>query len=172
MSDYLGEEELAESTPNNPAAQVESELKFLRDAADLLTKSASTAEALEVDLTSEDSSRFAEREQPVSGPSDDDEADDSAQEETATRQAREGWATTPSVKDQVNRYPDSIRMIDPETKVLDLSNPAHLAEYNRLQRESADLTKRKLAITELERQAVNGTWVALVTYYRVEYQVL
>lgn len=143
--------------------------EFMRDAVVLLEKSASEEDAILQDSVVVEADRFEERSET---PEAEEDTSDEDGDELERRLASRGWSSSPSVKDQAERFPESVRLVDPETKILDLSNPTQLAEYNRLQKESSDVNKRKIAIAELERQQANGTWQALVTFYRVEYRTL
>lgn len=82
------------------------------------------------------------------------------------------WSRTPSVRDQETRYPGTTRHVEPETKVLDLSKPKELEEFNRIQRANFNPDNPTLAIIELDRQPHNGSWAVFVTYCQVQYQKL
>lgn len=138
-----------------------SEEELLASIDDVMSKSAAVAESLG-ELTSAlgDEERFEDRV----------EISDVEIEEITEEVTEANWFSQPTVKDQIIRYPESVRMVDPETKVLSMSNPAHVAELNRIQKASADPIARTLAITEYERQTFEGSWTVFLTFCKVQYR--
>lgn len=134
---------------------------LLDSADDIMEKAASAAPAM-ADFIKDESSRMEDR--PEVAP------DEEVEEVAPTSRAQ--WGTSPSVRNQLTERPDTVRWVEPETKVLDLSDDLQLAEYNRIQQAAAHTTSPTLAISDCERQTHNGGWTALVTFYKVQYQQL
>jgi hypothetical protein len=145
-------------------AEALAEEQLLAGAEDLLEKSAS-APGKDEFLDDEDD-RFESRVVVQSAAADEEEAE--AEEEARTAE----WGPQPTVRDQFLRHPDSVRLADPETKVLNLSDKAQLDEFNRIQRASSDPEKPTLSIVELEKQPFQGSWTVLVTFSKVQYRRL
>lgn len=82
------------------------------------------------------------------------------------------WLPTPSVRNQMVEHPLTVRYANPETKVLSLSKPEDLREFNRIQKASSDIEAPTLSITELEKQQHAGSWTVLITFYEVQYTQL
>ena len=79
------------------------------------------------------------------------------------------WGDRPTVRNQVDLYPDSVRFVDPETKILDLSKAEDLIEFNRILKASDDHEAATLRMTDVERQFHEGSWSVFVTYHKVQY---
>lgn len=140
----------------------EQESRLMASLSDVMEKAASAdAPALE-DFVEVDGDRFSDR---VVEEVDEEDAPAASEEEST-------WMSRPSVKDQIVRYPESIRRVDPETKILQMKDPAQLAEYNRIQKQSSDPISPSLAIMECDRQPFEGSWVTLITYCKVQYRKL
>ena len=152
-----------DATPAPRRIKGVSEEDLLASIEDVMAKSAAVAESLgEITTTPDDDERFEDR---VEIP----EVTEEAPEDTVdTTEAN--WYPQPTVKDQIIRYPDSVRLVDPETKVLNMSNPAHVAELNRIQKASANPIARTLAISEYERQTFEGSWTVFLTFCKVQYR--
>ena len=155
MSDYT----------KKTASQQEADL--LENAEEIMEKSAAVdgdaAVPAMVEFTPSEPDRFEER--PEVSPDEEEE-----EEEAPTTRAK--WGDAPSVRNQMLDHPSTVRLADPETKILDLSKPADLKEYNRIQKAASDEEAPTLAITEVERQQTDGSWTALITFHQVQYQQL
>lgn len=148
---------------DHTASQAEQEEQFLAQADDFLEKSAAVAEAMdEKEFVTVEPSRMEDRIEPTPDEEEDEEPAPHAGE----------WRTTPSVKDQAERYPESVKLADPETKILDLSKEEDLKEFNRIQKAAGNTSAPTLAITDLEKQQVNGSWTVFVTFNKVLYHTL
>ena len=135
----------------------------------MLTKSAAEVDT-QVPPAATDDSRFEERvtaEPPPDDPDNGDDAEDKPKRGSSTK-----WGTRPSVRNQAIDRPETVRFINPTTKVLRLSEAEHLTEYNRIQRFASDAEMPTLAITEVEKQAHNGTWHVLITFCEIQYMQL
>lgn len=149
-------------TPASKRSKGVSEEELIASIDDVMSKSAAVAESLgEPTPALVDEERFEDRVE-ISNV----EVDLEITEEVTEA----NWFSQPTVKDQIIRYPESVRMVDPETKVLSMSNPAHVAELNRIQKASADPIARTLAITEYERQTFEGSWTVFLTFCKVQYR--
>ena len=111
----------------------------MSNAEELFEKSASV---LSVDdqekFVKVDADRFEDR--PPAGPDDKDAAKDAAKDdddETPARPTDTRWGSRPSIRGQMAEQPATVRLANPETKILSLSKPADLAEYNRIQKAAA-----------------------------------
>jgi hypothetical protein len=136
------------------------EAEFLAAAESLLEKSAAVPEDFETPADEVGSDRLEDR--PTV---DDSEPDD----EDSDRPAENEWVSKPTVRHQARLYPDSVRHVDPETKVLNLSSAPQLAELNRIQKAAADPEAPTLYIAEMAKQPFEGSWVVYVTFYKVQY---
>ena len=134
----------------------------MSNAEELFEKSASV---LSVDdqekFVKVDADRFEDR--PPAGPDDKDAAKDAAKDddETPARPTDTRWGSRPSIRGQMAEQPATVRLANPETKILSLSKPADLAEYNRIQKAAADPEAPTLAISALDKQPYEGSWVVL-----------
>jgi hypothetical protein len=82
------------------------------------------------------------------------------------------WGDAPSMRDQITKMPDTVRLVAPVTKVLNLSKPEDLAELNKLKAlERAD-GGPTIVITEYERKFHEGVWWVFITHERIQYQQL
>ena len=138
----------------------------MSNAEELFEKSASV---LSVDdqekFVKVDADRFEDR--PPAGPDDKDAAKDD--DETPARPTDTRWGSRPSIRGQMGEQPATVRLANPETKILSLSKPADLAEYNRIQKAAADPEAPTLAISALDKQPYEGSWVVLITFQEVQY---
>ncbi len=153
-----------ERTPHTkrPLSPREAEELLLATAGDIMEKSASTAVELGLDVTAPppEADRFEDR------------IVAEVEEEARTADAADPeWGDTPTVKDQMLRFPESVRSTHPVTAVLDLSAPADLAEFNRIQQEAA-APYPKIDIAVMDRQFFEGKWSVLLTYAKIQYQKL
>jgi hypothetical protein len=145
------------------ASNTLSDDEWLDFAEDFLEKSAGDISV--TDLLEADSDRLEDRNEAEI------EVDADKADTQITKELEAGaWRSAPSVRNQAVKYPDTIRLADPETKILNLSDTAQLAEYNRIQKASADQDTRTLAITELDRQIFEGSWVVFITFFKVQYR--
>lgn len=82
------------------------------------------------------------------------------------------WSRSPSVRNQMQQHPQTVRYANPETKILNLSKSEELKEWNRIQQGCASIEAPSLAITEVEKQQHDGSWTVYVTYSEVHYMEL
>jgi len=144
----------------------EQEAALMLNAEELFEKSASVLSAEDQEkFVKVDADRFEDR--PPAGPDDKDATKDD--DETPARPTDTRWGSKPSIREQMTEKPSSVRLVNPETKILTLSKPADLAEYNRLLKASADPEAPTLAISVLEKQPYEGSWVVFITYQEVQY---
>jgi hypothetical protein len=115
-----------------------------------------------------DSNRFADREAAISARLVDKEEE--YVESLAAADAE--WLEQPSVADQLNRFPSSVRLGPPETEVLNLSDKADLARLNAIQKASHTFKFATSVITHQDTQFYNGAWHTLVTHHKILYQKL
>jgi len=94
------------------------------------------------------------------------------EEDLPTPRADTTWSSTPSIRDQIIKYPDSVRVVDPTTVMLSMTNAEDVKELNRIQRAANDPESPTLAILEKKRQAFEGSWTILLTFAKVEYMKL
>jgi hypothetical protein len=153
----------AKTKRSTPAEQ---EAALMDSAEEMFEKSASALSAEDQEKFAKvDADRFEDR--PPAGPDDKDATKDD--DETPTRPTDTRWGSKPSIRGQMAEQPSSVRLVNPETKILTLSKPADLAEYNRLLKASADPETPTLAISVLEKQPYEGSWVVFITYQEVQY---
>jgi hypothetical protein len=151
-----------------PLSAAEQELALLDHADELFEKSAALV-ADEKEYVRVESSRFEER--PVVAPDDADE-DEEEKEEQRRSSSSMIWGDRPTMRNQLQEQPRTVRFVDPETKMLDLSKAAELKEYNRIQRAASDLESPTLAVQEVDKQKHEGTWIVLITFCKVQYMQL
>jgi hypothetical protein len=151
-----------------PLSAAEQELELLEHADELFEKSAASV-AEETDYVRVEESRFEDR--PPVAPDDEDE-DENEKEERRRSSSSMIWGAKPTLRNQLQEQPRTVRFVDPETKMLDLSKAADLKEYNRIQRAAADLESPTLAVQEIDKQKHEGTWVVLITFCTVQYMQL
>lgn len=132
----------------------------MAEAATLFEKSAATNYSVDEFIKVEES-RFEDRPVLVEEPTD-----------LPASTSDASWGSRPTVRRQMQEHPHTVRLVNPETKVLNLADPAALKEFNRIQRCSSDLEAPTLAITELEKQQHEGTWSVFVTFCEVQYMQL
>lgn len=82
------------------------------------------------------------------------------------------WSSTPCVRDQMVKYPDTVRFGPKQTECLNLSVPAELKRYNEIQQGEAPEEAPKLFIFEAPKNFHGGQWLCLVTFANYEYQKL
>ena len=139
----------------------------MSNAEELFEKSASVLSAEDQDkFVKVDAGRFEDR--PPVGPDDKDATKDD-DDETPARPTDTRWGSRPSIRGQMAEQPATVRLANPETKILSLSKPADLAEYNRIQKAAADPEAPTLAISALDKQPYEGSWVVLITFQEVQY---
>lgn len=139
-------------------------LQALVDSDDELEKFASTAvegAPTEEGPTTTEEARFEERRT--------EETAEAEEEKVAPTSSSDTWLPQPSIKDQVFRYPESVRTVDPETKMFDLSKAEDIKKFNEIQKAASDPEAPTMAILEKDKQACEGSWTLLVTYAKVEY---
>jgi hypothetical protein len=163
-----------DQTSKRGLSQAEQEAELLGRVEELMmTKSAAEVDT-QVPPVVTDDSRFEAREsveQPPEGPDNDADAAEGVTGEP-TRASSTKWGTRPSVRNQALERPETVRFINPTTKVLRFSDADHLTEYNRIQRAASDAEAPTLAITEVEKQPHNGTWHVLITFCEIQYMQL
>lgn len=136
------------------------------DNVDDLIKEGSASDFGVIDAPDVDTERFAERLPASPEQSAEEEEDGEEHEETTPRGT---WLDRPSIRDQAAKVPESVRMVDPTTVVLDLSDAKDLQEYNRIHK-AAMSDAPTLAVIECERNFFQGRYSALVTYSKIQYQ--
>ena len=80
------------------------------------------------------------------------------------------WSAEPSMPEQMQRHPASVRMGAPFTAILNLSKTEDLAELNRVQALCHEPRGARAVITEKERQFYEGAWHVILTYAPIQYQ--
>lgn len=149
-------------------SQLEQERKFLSGLDSVLEKSASVSDIPSPDdFVTVEASRFDPKTEPVESAPDD--VAKAGREPDAEDNGE--WRDKPFTRDHMIRYPHTTRLTDPETRIFDLSDPEQLDAYNKLQKASHDTGAPTLMITEMETQKHNGSWTALVTWKKVQYQI-
>lgn len=99
--------------------------------------------------------------------SEDTEADDD-EKSTGPHQR---WLDRPSVADQFNRVPSSIRFEPPVTETLRLGDAAQLKRLNEIQHQAYEINPR-CQIRDMERVFHDGDWYVCLTYAKILYQKL
>ena len=150
-----------------PRTAADEEAALLDAADEIMEKSAATAVAggeaavpARREFIADDPDRFEDRPEPS--------PDEEEEEEKAPVNTE--WMDSPSVRNQAELHPDTVRMADPETKVFDISDAEQLKEFNTIQKGVAHPTAPTHAITEIDKETIKGSWV--VTFYRIQYQKL
>jgi hypothetical protein len=83
------------------------------------------------------------------------------------------WGPKPSVKDQREQHPDSVRVRDSHTEVLALApGSKDLERWNEIEKLIYDLEAPSYVLTQYERVFHEGAWHLFVTLARLEYQQL
>lgn len=144
----------------------EREARMLESIDEVMVKSAKDSEILKNEEPQEsEPDRLEDRSDPDTG----DELDVDEEFEARTSSSA-SWGYSPSIKDQLKRYPDTVRMVEPEAMLFDLRDPEQLKAYNGLLRESSNPDAATRSISEIDKQSIPGMWV--VTSYRIQYQQL
>jgi hypothetical protein len=144
--------------------QKRAEEKFLGAADELMKAAAADLGIAEsAFMAPVEESRFEARIDVPPPPADEDDEEEEDQTDSSGQ-----WLSAPSVRNQSTKFPDTVRLAEPKTVILDLANTEHLKELNRLQAESA-VTNPSLSITELDRQFYQGKWSVYLTYCKVQY---
>ena len=116
-------------------------------------------------------SRLSKRVSPPLVAVEEPEGDDIQEEAVRTPQKPNvSWLGQPSVTDQANRFPTTVKYSELTTEVLDLGEAKDLARLNIIQSGSHPDNGPTLAIAESERQFYNGRWFMYITYAKISYQ--
>jgi hypothetical protein len=150
---------MSDATPS----QLDAESRLL-DGLDEMMKSAVTQE--DTGFVDVEPARFEAR---VEVTKEDDEPEPEPEPESQHETSSRGtWLNRPSVRNQAINHPDTVRMVNPVTRLIDPQDENQLAEFNRIQMESSKEAPT-LAITTLDRQFFEGKWFIFMTYSTVEY---
>lgn len=150
--------------PTSEAEKTAAADELLKQAEDLTAVQARTVADQFMAPTSDDSRFEDKRPDP---PEEEEEAEE-AGEQVGASNAR--WGNAPSVRNQIINHPDTVRMVEPQSAVIDPSIPDQLTELNRIQKESSREEDPKLAITEYERKFHDGKWSVFLTYSKIQYR--
>ena len=154
------------SKRTHPSTAREQEQAFLTAADELFEKSAAAAAPEDAaQFTQVEESRFEDRAPEPPEPTQEEE-------KTIVPTSSSKWLGRPSVRTQMQEYAQTVRLVNPETMLLNLAVPDELKEFNRIQRASSDQEAPTLAITEIEKQKYEGTWTVLLTFCEVQYMQL
>lgn len=140
-------------------------MQELLNSDEILTKAASAAPAVEEFQSVEAGSRLEDRVDPK--PTEPEATADEDYSEPASPDA--AWQNKPSIKDQVQRYPDSVRTAEPVTVLLDMAKEEDIKILNDIQKAAADPEAPTKIILEKDVQKHKGSWTILLTHAKVEY---
>ena len=149
--------------PPTAPEQEEAEAEMIKAAAEVFANDSAEGNIPEEEFTDIDLSGLRMAEKPV-----EEEVDEEQDDEAPTDEGI--WGSKPSVSNQAVRYPESVRMGELTSYVLDLSKPKDLETYNEFQREASDLTAPSLTITQNDRQFYEGKWCVFLTTAVIQYQ--
>lgn len=101
----------------------------------------------------------------------DEEAEDAENSVDSANTSKKVWMSMPGVRDQLQRYPDTVRLGAPVTAIFNLSENPQLVEWNALQSKTAG-DAPTVAIISHESNFYNGAYWIHVTYKPIQYQKL
>ena len=105
-----------------------------------------------------------------------DEDDDTVEAERQVRPPKDPnvqWLNYPSIPDQMQRMPSTVRPGARVDAVFNLSNKDELLEFNKIQAEASNhVDGLTCVIHDLDKQFHQGQFFALVTYSKLFYQKL
>lgn len=162
----------ASDTVANPDAK-EAALQAILDDGEALEKSAATALAEGAPTQEEfENTSVSDRLSEPSAPQHPEDGQDAEETEAYTPPKSDGWGPKPTIKDQVKRFPDSVRTTEHVTKLLNMGDDADMKFFNELQAAAHDPEAPTRVILEKDVQKHKGSWTMLVTYARVEYLIM
>jgi hypothetical protein len=82
------------------------------------------------------------------------------------------WDGKPSIANQLTKAPDTVKMGNTVTVVLNLSNAGDLETLNSIQAQADDWNGPFVFINELTKHFHEGAWFALLRYTKIFYQKL
>lgn len=138
-----------------------------------LTEAPNQAEVSHL-LSGIDAHRFADKLVEDKPEVDDEEEEDDIYEPQQLRTPKDpnvAWLPYPSIPDQLQKMPHTVRTGPQIEAVFNLSNPGELTAYNLIQGQATDQVNGQTAVIhQVTKEFHQGSFYALVTYAKLFYQ--
>lgn len=106
--------------------------------------------------------------------SDDDDVDTKHvdAEEFKDSKGKAVWLEHPTYENQYTKYPTTCRMVGPQMCVFNMTDPAQLADLNRMLLLQIPEEAPRIMVRSKKENFHEGKWLMLLEYFRVEYKKL